>query len=389
MSGPGGGPLRVLVVHQGILRGRDEALEVRELTAGLIEAAAVHDDITVDVCNGKVVFDASVVDGQLILEPRGGLRCLRGPRYDVAHLHLAIIPRQVAIAALLRVRRTRIVFSPMSMLGDDFTNAAWFRHARGPWSRVKALLVALLRWAWLLVTHVFVVASAEEQQQARLPAHRCVQVPLAAPDSALATAALAVPADEVAPVVGPVAFTSRLDAYRKGFDRLAAWVEAYADDLPRPAVLLLAPTADDAPAGLVDLVDRGLITWDPEARGADVAAALRGCRAQMLLSRWDGQPRVLREAVLMGVPTISTVSSHFAEVVDLVGNGAIVDGDDPADIQRAFEATADQPRVSERGRAVFDRQRIGRYLLDVLFAAAHRTLPQPTSYYAYEPESLP
>jgi hypothetical protein len=234
---------------------------------------------------------------------------------------------------------------------------------------------------WRRVTDWFVCASREEIAQANLPPERCLLVPLAVPDSPLAAAATeaALPGER-APA-GPVAFTTRFDVHRKGIDRLCTWLDAQRAVLPRPAVLLLAPSDDPVPPDLGRLIADGLLEWDPTTRGADLLPRLAGCRGQMLLSRYDGQPRVLREAAVLGLPTLSTRASHFADAVAALGTGVIIDGDDLDDITAAYASLPGQPRHADAARRLFSRSRIGTYLWTAYGAVAAGDRNVPTSYY--------
>jgi glycosyltransferase involved in cell wall biosynthesis len=55
---------------------------------------------------------------------------------------------------------------------------------------------------------------------------------------------------------------------------------------------------------------------------------LRDATATVLLSRWDGSPRTLREAAHFGTPMIVTEETNFADLVRRHGCGTVVDGDD-------------------------------------------------------------
>lgn len=378
--------LRVLVVNAGWASDADENGEVRELVAGMIAAAPVGSRVLGSDC--RSVYAIQERDGRLELDRLGSWRLLLAWRFDVVHVHLVIPPVQLAIALLTRLRGARVVLSPMSMLGSDFATSSWFRD-RGPvFRRFKPTFVSVWRTCWRAVASVFVCASAEEVQQAGLPPERCVLVPLAAPNSALGAAARNRGAPTMAPLDAPVALVSRLDIQRKGFDRMATWLRAFSGTLPRPAVRVFAPTPDEL-GPFAEFVDRGLLDWEPAVRGADLADALQGCRGVMLLSRWDGQPRVLREGVLLGLPTLATVSSHFMEVVAVLGSGVTVDGDDPSAVQAGFRQLADDPRSAARGRVLFDRDVIGTYLWATLAAAARGGRPDPPSYYQAVAPHLP
>jgi glycosyltransferase involved in cell wall biosynthesis len=182
---------------------------------------------------------------------------------------------------------------------------------------------------------------------------------------------------------GPLAFVTRLDTWRKGLDRLCYWLDACRDELPRPAVVLYAPDdGSSVPELMPGLMADGLLRWDTTSRGADLVHELQQARGVGLLSRWDGQPRVLREAALLGLPTLSTPASHFADVVTALGTGVMVhDPDEPRAVQRAFEALATQPRDPEPARRLFHRDSVGETLLALLQAAGASPRPAPVDHY--------
>ncbi|MBW3661833.1 MAG: glycosyltransferase [Actinobacteria bacterium] len=366
--------MRVLLVYRALFRDRDEALEVRELIAGVAES--IPSNAVVEVTNGRERFVPRGRD----LEPLGPLR-LREARYDVAHVHLALPVAHLLLALALRLRGARIVLTPMAMLGDDFASGSWFRPVSPVRRALKPMAVRLQRMLWCWIARSFVCASREEIVQAHLPAERCLLVPLAVPDSPLAAAAAraALPGERAPD--GPVAFTTRFDVHRKGIDRLCRWLDKRRDVLPRPAVLLLAPSDDPVPPNLGQLIADGVLEWDSSTRGADLLPRLAGCRGQMLLSRYDGQPRVLREAAVLGLPTLSTRASHFAEAVAALGTGAIVDGDDLDDITAAYSSLPGQPRNAEAARRLFSRGRIGAYLWNAYGGIALAESSAPRSYY--------
>jgi glycosyltransferase involved in cell wall biosynthesis len=369
----GEGPVQVLVVHVWLHRREVEHLEIYETIAGLVRAAEAEGS-TVCATDGRVLYGTRWdEDGQLVYVPCGGVLAALRRRWDVAHIHMILPHVHLLLAVALRLRGTRVVLTPMSMLGNDFASGSWFRTRAPAFRRFKPYGVRVLRVAWRAVTTAYVVQSREEALQARLPVGRCSFVPLPAPRTALADALV----DDVSAGLpggadGPLAFVSRLDSWRKGIDRICGWLDACADVLPRPAVVLYA--ADEGqprPSRLGPLHDEGLLHWDQDSRGAALVAELLRSRAVVLLSRWDGQPRVLREAALLGLPTISTRSSHFEEVVRALGSGVIVDdADDPAQVQAAFEAVATQRRDPAAARKLFARESVGRSVLLALRAVA-------------------
>ena len=375
--------MRVLVVHTGLHLREVESYEIYETIAGLV-AVAEADGVVVRATDGRYLYDTGMdASGELLYTRRGSFWTALRQRYDVAHVHMVLPPRHLLLAALLRLRGTPVVLSPMSMLGDDFAVGSWFRDRSETLLRLKPLVVRLLRRLWAQVAAAYVVQSAEEARLAHLPAAQASLLPLPAPRTPLADAVLDTPASGGGQEHGPLAFVSRLDSWRKGLDRICVWLDAYRDELPRPAAVLYA--ADDGaprPPELARLVHEGLLRWDTVSRGADLVSELGRARAVVLLSRWDGQPRVLREAALLGIPTMSTRASHFTEVVQALGSGVLVaDADDPADVQRAFLALERQPRDAHAARRLFHRDAVGRSLLQLLRAVAAGPGHEPVDHY--------
>lgn len=362
-------PPRILVVTAVLHERQVEGYEIYETVSGMV-ASAQREGVLVQATDGRRLFDTRLDgQGELHYDDRASLRHVFLRRYDVAHVHMVLPVHHLLLAVLLRLRGARIVVSPMSMLGDDFGGHSWFRESSAAFLRFKPWAVRALGVMWRKVAFAFVVQSAEEVRLAHLPRHRCSLLPLPAPRSPLADAVLDVQAtDAGGSGVGPLAFVSRLDSHRKGLDRLCAWLEAYRDELPRPAVVLYA--IDDGarrPDALARCVADGTLLWDTTSRGQDLVAGLSEARGVVLLSRWDGQPRVLREAALLGLPTLSTPASHFTEVVDALGSGVIVaEPDDPAAVHRGFLALEDQRRDAEAARLLFHRDSVGAVLLQVL-----------------------
>jgi len=228
----------------------------------------------------------------------------------------------------------------------------------------------------------FICLSEEELRQARLPEARSSLVPWPEPNTPLSRKLSSVVVNRaVGHPAGPVAVVTRMDVYRKGIDRLCRWLLEYEHGLPRPAVILLAPHADDAPKELEALTRSGVLEWDTKTMGADLLDPLDRCRGVMLLSRWDSQPRALREAACSGLPTLSTSSTNFIEVVECLGSGVIVDGDDLDAIYKAFVDLPEHLRDPARARAFFSRREIGKLILEILLAVASQPRVKGFNYY--------
>ena len=355
--------LRVLVVNDWLRQRIDESGDVYELVAGLL---ASDPSLRVLILDRGVLLKPSLGNGELTFAVKGGLGEVLRTGCDVAHFFLPIPPSHLLRALLLRLRGCYVVLSPMAMLGDDFARRSWFRRPSRPFAVAKPSLVKLLRSLWRLTAQGFVAVSEEEITQAHLPRERTAILPYPFPPSPLLQAAR----EEAVTVAsgandGPVAFVSRLDVHRKGVDRLCRWLATHEAKLPRPAVRLFAPgdttaLSADLAAELDRLVAAGIMDWDQETRGPALLPALRKCRGLMLLSRFDGQPRVLREAAFLGVPIAATRASGFAEIARFTGGGVVVeDGDDPKEIHRAFHSLAAITHDPQRHRPTLSREPLG------------------------------
>ncbi len=85
---------------------------------------------------------------------------------------------------------------------------------------------------------------------------------------------------------------------------------------------------------------------------------LRDADATVLLSRWDGSPRTLREAAHYGTPMVVCEETNFADLVRSSGAGSVVDGDDASAVGLAFLAMADpavQGPAAEGSRELAER----------------------------------
>jgi glycosyltransferase involved in cell wall biosynthesis len=383
-------PLRVLAVRGDLETRLVEASEVWQYLAALDRAAGGAVTLSATDCTAVSLVDFAAGAGELV-DARPLWRAL-ACRFDVVAVFGPLPWRQLAVAAVARLRGARVVLFPLALLTRDFAQRSWYRTSSRAYLRMKPVATRALAWLWARLATVVCCASEAEVVQSRFPAGKVALVPWPFPDTPLA----AVTGGEVGPdrtPDGPVAVVSRWDPWRKGFDRLCDWLETAGADLPRPAVMLLVPPppADDPVADRLRALEAaGLVEWDTTSTGPDLLACLRRCRGVLQLSRWEGQPRALREALLLGLPVATTAGSHLTEVLDLVGGGVVVDGDDPAAISAAFERLGRTCVDLDAVRRVYAPERIGAFLVDLLSAvAAHQAPPQPSYYRALAGSSRP
>lgn len=374
-------PLRVLMVHRGLTSVDGEAAEVQQQVLGLLTAAPGPDGCEVYVSDCRYVYRA-VLHGREVRYCRLTTLFRARIRFDVAHVHMPVPAVHVVAAVLLRLRRVPVVLSPMGMLGDDYARSTWYRGRPTLFARLKPSVVRLLRALWMRLADRFVGLGGDEVRVSGLPVSRSAVVPWPTPATGLA---LAVTADDdtVTGTGGPLAFIGRFDPQRKGIDRLAEWLRACADELPRPAAVLFA--SDDARDSgfLDDVVREGLLEWDPRTTGRDLRWRLQECRGVVMLSRWEAQARIMREAALLGLPIITTDTGNIREAAEYLGNVIVVDGDDPAAIQRAFDEADALPRGGKKARQLFAPENVGAFSFALLHAAATGAPWTSADYYGW------
>jgi glycosyltransferase involved in cell wall biosynthesis len=274
----------------------------------------------------------------------------------------------------------------MGMLGADYARSTWFRGRPTLFARLKPHVVRLLRSVWTILADRFVGLGSDEVRLSGLPVSRSAVVPWPAPPTGLALT-VTTDDDTVTGTGGPVAFIGRFDPQRKGIDRLARWLRARAGDLPRPAAVLFATEDASDSAFLDDVIRQGILEWDPRTTGADLRQRLQGCRAVVMLSRWEAQARILREAALLGLPIITTDTGNVREAAEYLGNVVLVDGDDPAAIQRAFDEVDGLLREGKRARQLFAPENVGAFSFALLHAVATGQPWTRTNYYGWLGES--
>jgi glycosyltransferase involved in cell wall biosynthesis len=354
---------------------RDEGSEVWEQVAGLVEANA-GGELDILVTNCLTVYRPQMDGRRMRLDPAGTIAATWCRGTDVVHIHhLLPILRHLVVGALFRLRGATVVFSPMAFLTRDFAQRSWTHRRPRLWSSLKTSSPRALRSAWNAVAHAYICQSEYEVRSSRLPRAKCIVLHWPKPDNALLAEDRILPLSRNDRKRAPIAFVSRMDPWRKGLDRLCAWLSEYGPLLPRPAVLLLVPHAANEPPQLLDLVKAGLIEWDSESRGVALRHQLERCRGAMLLSRFDAQPRSLREALWLGLPILCTPECGFDEVLEKLASGRVVHGDTPSEIQAAYESLPEQTVDTDDVHHLLDRMETGRFLMSVLLAFARGEQP--------------
>ena len=140
-----------------------------------------------------------------------------------------------------------------------------------------------------------------------------------------------------------IVFWARLDWHYKGLDRLLAGVLAArrcTGTLPFRLFLCGPGYAGGLERAKAFIAEHSLerdVRIIPSFGGSK--AALRDADASVLLSRWDGLPRSLRESLWLGVPVITSRDTHAGHLLRNQGAGIVVENpDQPEEVAAALLA---------------------------------------------------
>ncbi len=162
---------------------------------------------------------------------------------------------------------------------------------------------------------------------------------------------------------------SRLDWYYKGLDRLLEGVRVLQARLgggKLPFRLYLS--GPDYRAGSVQAaryiaahgLEHSVALLLPGSYEPGSKAPLQDADASILLSRWDGSPRALRESLYYGRPVLVSQETNFAELVRATRSGLIVkDADDAEEVAGCLAALTEERR---RARYAEGAMRLAQWL---------------------------
>jgi glycosyltransferase involved in cell wall biosynthesis len=151
------------------------------------------------------------------------------------------------------------------------------------------------------------------------------------------------------PAEGPILFLGRNDVWQKGIDLLLrGFARAVARGFGTPLVIAGRPW-DDSAARIrrlcAELGIEGRVSVLGEIDEATKWELLRRARCLAFLSRWDGPPRPIREALAVGTPVIVSHGTNMADLVASEGAGAAV-REQVDVIAEALLATDDDARLA-------------------------------------------
>ena len=294
------------------------------------------------------VLDASgvqrVIVPRMTVSTRAAASVIRSLRCDLVHLHGGFNPWNTRVARSLT---EPFVYSPHSAYDRVSLRRSRYRKQLFAWLferetlRRSALVVALTD-----AEHEDIDAFGWSRRIEVIP-NGVVPAPADIDRTSFRNEIGLGTADQLCVFVG------RLDVYRKGLDVL---VQALTH-APHWHLALVGPSFRD-----VDVLEREIETYDVgrrihrvgERHGRELMQAVAAADVFALMSRWEGLPMALLEALSLGIPAVVSAPVERAVGVDAAGAGWMVSADrlgewlgsvDPDDIARRGRAAR---RLSER-----------------------------------------
>jgi glycosyltransferase involved in cell wall biosynthesis len=259
---------------------------------------------------------------------------------DVLHLHGAF---NLSNTAISRALRRPYVFSPHS--GYDPVS---LRRSRG---RKAAYRILFERRMLERAASLVALTDAERADVRAFGATRPCEVipngverPADDPDGEAFRRALGLPPDALLAV-----FVGRLDVHRKGLDVLVHGVS----EAPGWHLALVGPRFRDVERlerMIADLRLRDRVHLVGERHGRSLREAVRAADLFVLMSRWEGLPMVLLEALALGRPAVVSGAVERSVPVAADGAGWVADEADPGAVLREIARTG-RDELAERGRA--------------------------------------
>lgn len=273
------------------------------------------------------------------------VRLFRRERPDIVHTHSSK-------AGLVGRLAARIAGVPVVV----HTVHGWsFHEGMSPPARAVAVALERLaaRWTWPLVVVCEIDAEIGVAAGIGNPAQYTVirsavdvdRLRRAAGSRASARAALGIP--EGVPVAGTV---TRL-CQQKDPETLLRAARLAAELRPDTRFVVVGdgPLRPQVERLLDELELRDHVTL--LGRRSDVDALLPGFDAFVLSSRWEGLPRVVVEAMAVGVPVVSTDVGGIAEAVEDQVSGLLVPPGDSVSLANALVRAFGEPGLGARLRA--------------------------------------
>jgi glycosyltransferase involved in cell wall biosynthesis len=267
-------------------------------------------------------------------------------KYDIVHLHGAY-RRAIPIVMAAQLTNLKTVVK-MSMMGTDdpSTTRGW---------RFGGLLIKALEQTDAVVA--ITEELAKSYLKAGLPPSQLIRIPNGVDTSRFH------PVDFASrrqirkmlgfPVNGPIVLFVGIVHPRKGVDRLLeAWPLVQAR-YPEATLVLVGPLRSPSDGATPDFMDTLHALVDQYnirlvGQQEEVQRFYQTADVFVLLSRMEGLPNALLEAMACGLPTISSPLPGVSEVIEHNTNGLLISPGDPAALSDAVLCLLEHPDVANR-----------------------------------------
>lgn len=307
--------VRIALVHFGALQPGGYPPDTRALAAALAAAGRAVTLVADPGPRSEGTGEASVV-------APASTRGLEG--YDVVHLMGVVRPRQIAYLLRSLPSGRPLVVSPLTQL-----SAPHLRRSRLKKASYLPLLARAAR-RWRIALHGFSDLEVEESRR-YLPAAASFVAPSGVFDAA--GASWRGDGDYML-------FFGRNDVHQKGLDLLLEAHAAYRRGGGTTPLIVAGQPWGSSERVLPRRAGAGVTLVGPVQEGEKWTLLARA-RALFFLSRWDGPPRPIREAISVGCPVVVTPGTHMGDLVVEHAAGASVAFDREA-VAQAMRSSDDE-----------------------------------------------
>jgi glycosyltransferase involved in cell wall biosynthesis len=323
--------VKIAIVHFGALQPGGYPPDTRALAAAL---AATGHDVTLVTDPGP---RSEGTGGARVVAPAAATDLTA---FDAVHLMGVLRPRQIAYLVRCLPAGAPLVVSPLTQL-----SAAHLRRSRAK----KLPYVPLLRRVarrWPVVLHGFSATEVAESRRFLAAAATFV-----APSGVFEGPGVSWRGDG-----GYMLFFGRNDVHQKGLDLLLDAYAAYRRAGGTTPLLVAGQPWGSSEAELRRRAVPGVTLLGP-VQDREKWTLLARAHALFFLSRWDGPPRPIREALSVGCPVVVSPGTHMADLVEESAAGAAVafDAGVVAPAMTASDDRSTRERWAQGAAALRDR----------------------------------
>ena len=328
--------LKVGLVYQDALAGGGYPRDVRALAVALREIGC---DVTLFTDRAKHPERAEIAD-DIRVSPLGSLLRSRA-RIDLLHVIGLFLPRHLAVLARFAAGSTPVVLSPLSHLQSLAISSNRAAQKRSS----MAALAPLLRR--LDAVHVF--SETERSSLSRWKGLR--ETPSFIASLGIHdTTDLGAPTDPEGPA--RIVFFGRNDVHQKGIDLtirgFAHFVRENSDSDDGPRLVVGGRSHGSSTARIREILQAENIGSRVDLLGSvadeERSRLLRTAAILVFMSRFDGPPRPIREALSVGTPCLVSYESNMGELVESFGAGRAA-ALDPAAVASCLQEAFRSPRT--------------------------------------------